>query len=382
MKKGVFTSVRQSPQDDRILYLLFGSVFLPYYLTALVVLAVSIFIAVKRKIVGAFEKNNRIWIMFFFTYTVIVSLCYRNWVGLACSIFAFLLLYVAIYVRMYITPHSFEKALTLCCICGPITGIFCFAEYLMYWFGPAQTQEFRAELYFFNSNYLASILGSVIILCAYKVVIHKKHVLWYFCAAALTALGAYLSGSMFVWIEVAVGCAVLLLISRQNQLLSALLLLMGTGIIILYFIPEILPRIEHAEGTTNNRIEIWNVCLDIIRKNPLFGRGFLTYFHTQFEYPGSYFSTHSHNLIMETILSFGVIGTIPLSIYFFQYFKRVFLCHSAQSKYGSSVLILALTAALLVHSIIDLTFMWIQTGLFFCLILGSIGLEERLLKLD
>lgn len=383
MKKIRFGSWSQSTTDERVIYLLFFSVFLPYYLTAATIIAVSVYILVCGKAKGAFEKNGGIWIVLFILYSMVIALCYGNFVGLACSVGLLLLIYIASYARRALTPTCFERALDLCCICGPLTGLLCFIEYFYHLLQTTNPQqEFRCELYYFNSNYLATVLGTVIIICAYKVVMRKGNAVWYFIAAALTALGAYLSGSMFVWIEVFIGCAVLLLVSRQHQLLSILFLLAGTGMIILYFIPGLIPRIEHAEGTTNNRIMIWKVCLDAIQKNPISGRGFLTYFHIKGDYVGSYNSTHAHNILMELILSFGIIGTIPLAIYFITYFKRVFLCHAAQSKYHASILILALTAAQFVHGVIDLTFMWVQTGLLFCLIMGGIGVEERLLQLE
>lgn len=383
MKKVCLGSLAQSTTDERVIYLLFFSVFLPYYLTAAALIAASVYILVCGKGKDAFAKNGGVWIILFILYSAVVALCYGNFVGVACSVGLLLLIYIAIYARRVLTPTSFERALDLCCICGPITGLLCFLEYFYHLFRTTSpTEEFRCELYYFNSNYLATVLGTVIIICAYKVVMRKGNPIPYFAAAALTALGAYLSGSMFVWVEVLIGCAVLLLVSRQNQLLSILFLLAGTGMIILYFIPGLIPRIEHAEGTTNNRIMIWEVCLDAIKKTPIFGRGFLTYFHIKDDYVGSYNSTHAHNILMELILSFGIVGTLPITVYFINYFKRVFLCHGAQSKHHASILIIALTAAQLVHGIIDLTFMWVQTGLLFCLIMGGIGIEERLLQLE
>ncbi len=383
MRKGIFDFWVHGTADERLLYLLFFSVFLPYYLTAAALIAGAVYVLVCGRGKQVFAKNGGIWILLFIAYSIIVALFSGNFIGVACSVGLLLLIYIALYARRYLTPTTFERALNLCCVLGPITGILCFVEYFYHLFTTTSpTEEFRCELYYFNSNYLATVLGTVIIICAYKVVMRKGNPIPYFFAAALTALGAYLSGSMFVWIEVFIGCAVLLMVSRQNQLLSILFLLAGTGVIILYFIPGLIPRIEHAEGTTNNRIMIWKVCLDSIKNNPVFGKGFLTYFHIKGDYAGSYNSTHAHNILMELILSFGIVGTIPIAIYFITYFKRVFLCHKAQSKYHASILILSLTAAQFAHGIIDLTFMWVQTGLLFCLVMGGIGIEERLLQLD
>jgi O-antigen/teichoic acid export membrane protein len=85
---------------------------------------------------------------------------------------------------------------------------------------------------------------------------------------------------------------------------------------------------------------------------------------------------------MELILSFGIVGTIIITTFFVMYYKRVFVCRNAQSKYYFSSIAVALTAAIAAHGLIDLTFMWVQTGLLYCLLMGGIGVEERLLKIS
>lgn len=382
MKTGALHSFFKLPIDEKILYLLFLSVFLPFYVTAAVLIATAVYIFTTGKLKGVFSKNGGKIIIIFTVYSAIIAICNLNFIGLACSLAFIMLIYISLYSRNFLTAESFERALNICCICGPITGVLCFAEYFYLLATSDIYAEIRCKLFYFNSNYLATVLGTVIIICAYKIIMKKGKVFLYYLAAIITALGAYLTGSMFVWIEVMIGCAVLLMVSRQHQLLSILMLLAGTACIILYFIPELIPRIEHAGSTTNNRIIIWKICLDAIKNSPIFGQGFLTYFHIKDNYEPTYYSTHSHNIPMECILCFGIIGTIMLIIYFSICFKRIFLCRNAQSKYQFSSLIIALTGAIVAHGIIDLTFMWVQTGLLYCLLMGSIGIEEKLLKLE
>ncbi len=371
----------KSSIDEKILYLLALSVFLPFYLTAVALIAAFCYVLISNKLKDDFKKNGRTLIIVFTVYSIVVALCYLNFIGAICSIAFFMLIYISAYARKFYTAESFENLLDICTICGPITGILCLIEYLQLVFNADANEELRCELFYFNSNYLATVLGTVIIICAYKIVIKKRKIPLYFISAFITAFGAYLTGSMFVWIEVFVGCAVLLMISRKQQLLSILMLLAGTATIVLYFIPDILPRIEHAGGTTNNRIRIWTVCIDAIKNTPIFGRGFLTYFHIHTDYPNSYVSTHAHNIPMELIMCFGIVGTIILAIFFAIYYKRIFVCRNAQSKYYFSSIAIALTAAIAAHGLIDLTFMWVQTGLLYCLLMGGFGVEEHLLKI-
>ena len=382
MNKDYLKAYSKSSADEKILYLLALSVFLPYYITALILVAVFLYVVFKGKLEGEFTKNGRVAIIIFTLYSIAVALLYSNYVGALCSLAFFMLIYIAAYARKKYSAESFEKVLDICALCGPITAVLCFIEYIHLYLTSDANAELRCQLFYFNSNYLATVLGTVIIICAYKVIMKKRNMFFYFVSAMITAFGAYLTGSMFVWIEVFVGCAVLLMVSRKQQLLSILMLLAGVATIVLYFIPDILPRIEHASGTTNNRIKIWTVCIDAIKKTPIFGRGFLTYFHIHTDYPNSYVSTHAHNIPMEFIMSFGIVGTIILVVFFAIYYKRIFVCRNAQSKYYFSSITIALTAAIAAHGLIDLTFMWVQTGLLYCLLMSGFGVEERLLKID
>ena len=165
-------------------------------------------------------------------------------------------------------------------------------------------------------------------------------------------------------------------------MLSILLLLAGTACIVLYCVPELLPRIQDSNITTDNRVVIWRTSLQAIAKSPIFGRGFLTYYHIYSDFPGSYPTTHAHNILLEPILSFGIVGTALMLIPLIYYYRRVILCRNAQNKLNATSLILALSCALVIHGTTDLTFMWIQTGLLYCLIMGGVGIEERMLKID
>lgn len=342
-----------------------------------------IYIFAKKKLSQEFTKNYGALAIVFTLYTIIVGLINFNFVGAACSIGFIALVIIAKFTRKFITEDILEKGLNIALGCGVITSIFCVIDFIYNQIILRFSGVYRCTLYFFNSNYLATIFATVIIICGYKVLYHKGRPIIYYAVAFICAIGAYLTGSMFVWVEVFIGCSGLLFITRRHQMLSALFLLAGTAIIVIYCMPGIIPRIEDSNITTDNRIIIWEVTLKAIKKaTPIFGQGFLTYLHIQGDYPGSYPTAHSHSIFLEPIACFGIIGALIIGMYLFNYFKRVVVCHNAQHKLGMSSLILALACAVLVHSTTDLTFMWIQTGLFYALILGSIGIEEKLLKIN
>lgn len=369
--------------DNAMVYLLFVSVFLPYYITIGVMLFAMIYGISSKKTTGILEKNGGIWGLAFICYTSVVAIVNLNFIGFACSFGFFVVIIISRYIRRIISVYNFEKGLNIAIFCGVITSALCVIEFIYHQFILTHRGMYRCTLYFFNANYLATVLATVIIICGYKVLYHKGRPILYYSSALICILGAYLTGSMFVWVEVFIGCAALLLITRRHQMLSALFLLAGTGIIVLYCMPGILPRIQDSNITTDNRVVIWRVTLEAIKAaTPIWGQGFLSYLHIRDDYSYSYPTAHSHSILLEPIISFGIIGSILLVIFFIYFYKRVLICRNAQNKLGISSLILALTCAILVHGTTDLTFIWIQTGLFYGIIFGSIGIEEKMLKLE
>ncbi len=363
--------------------MLFGSIFLPFFFTALILAFASIYIIVNKKIVGCFGKNGGFWVILFSLYCLAISVINLNLIGFAATLAFIALVFIAKFIRKFITLDLLEKGLDVTCIMAVVTTLFCLIDFVYNQFILSHKGVYRCTLYFFNSNYLATLFATVIIICGYKLLNHKRKPIYYYLIAIFCALGAYLTGSMFVWVEVFIGCSALLLLTRKHQLLSSLFLLAATFVIVLYCIPGILPRINESNITTDNRIIIWKTTLNAISDaTPIFGKGFLSYFHIKDNYPGSYNTAHSHSIFLEPILSFGIVGTIFIVIYFWYFYKRVRVCRNAQHKYCISSLILAVSFAIFVHSTTDLTFMWIQTGLFYCLIFASIGVEEKFLKIE
>ena len=360
----------------------FMSVFFPFYLTALVVIGFGFYILFnKKKRAEVFKEKYFLFFLIFSIYSLIVGAFNLNILGVLCSIFFFLVFLISAYFKNTIQKELYERGLTVMVYMGALTGILTFIEFIFKADILNPPLTYRAQLYFFNPNYLATLFSMAIIVCAYKVVCRKGSKLIYYICATLCGVGVYLTGSLFALVEIFIGVAAVLLLSKRHQMLSALLLLTATMCIVVYCMPEILPRLKQANITTENRVLIWLTSIDMIKSNIFFGGGYLTYFNIQNNYPGAYFTTHAHNIVLEPMLSFGIIGVVLLILFFTFFYKRVFICKNYQSKSKASVLILAVSIAALIHATTDMTLIWIQTAFMFSLILSGVGHEERLLKI-
>lgn len=370
---------RQST-DNLIIYTAFISVFLPYYMPVIFLIVACAYLAITKKVGSELKKNNIPWLLIFLGYSAIVGVINQNFNGISYSIIIFLMVYFCVFVKNRITEEIFEKSLTLCCFAGLITSLISIGDMAVFLLSGG-TGKHRSTLYFFNCNYLATILAIVVIICAYKFILKKYNRFFCIITALFCAVAMYLTGSMFVWIEVFVGIAVLLRTTRRHQLLSILMLCFATIFIVLNFVPQLIPRLHDLTVTTDNRITIWKTSFEEIKSNPIFGRGFMTYKHVLANYPGSYKTSHSHNILLECLMDFGIIGTGILLVYIVKYLRRIFVCHSSQTKMFFSSLIISFLCSVLAHGTTDLTFLWTQTGFLYCIIMCGIGPEEKLLKI-
>lgn len=357
--------------------------FLPFYLSVLFIPAAAIYVIAKpstRNLV--FSQKSSVLLIIFTILTIITGIINENWFGVGCSAFFFSIIVIIQFSRIIMTPILFEKLLNVCCLLSAVVTGSTIIEKIVHFFFDENYSSYRCCSFFFNPNYMGTMLAICIIICAYKVITKSGSKIFFYSIAAFDCIGLYLSGSMFVWIAILIGVSVLLILHHEHHMLSLFLLLAGIMCIIIATTPEIFPRLKESVLTTENRVSIWKTSIEAIGDSPLFGKGFFTYWHIQPTIPDSYPTQHSHNLIIDSVLSYGIIGSLIGLFYFIIYFSGVAKCREKLKNNKISGFIIALSVAMLVHSMIDLTLLWVQTGLLFAVLLGGIGIEEKRLKRD
>ena len=363
-------------RDENLIYALVFSIFTHYVAAgAMLVICTAIFLIKKRARKAIFAVKYGYVGFAFCALTALVALICKNYIGALCSLGAFLIFVTGIYSHTVITKSVYETMLKICCAGGVVATAVAITERLI----QIGVKGYYCKAGFFNSNYLASTLCAIVIICAYKVITRQGNIFYYYGIAAFCAIGMYLTGSMFIWVELLIGVSVLLSLNRKHNILSIFLILAAFACAIVYLVPDILPRFSQSGQTVYNRILIWEFSLDSLKDSFFFGHGFLSYMHLIKGVPGAYFTTHAHNIILEPLLSFGIIGSVILISFFGMYFRRLLICKSFLRHSHISALILAMTAAVLVHGLIDMTMLWIQTGLLYALVMSGVGAEEKLL---
>ena len=384
------TTILRDPQT--LIYVAFISVFLHYVVTAAVLILLGLYLVINPKTAKqVFAFKGRGAYIAFSVYALLIALYHKNFYGAICACAFFFIIAISYYVRSVVTEKTFENCLDICCFAAIPFTLSAIIEKLIHMPAGDEVQvgmfkwllspEYRCAGWCFNPNYFCSLLAAIVIICAFKATSHKSgSVAIYYFLAAVSAVGMYLGGSLFALVEVFVGLCVLLVLKRKHLMLAMFLAAVGISIVLIFFIPNLLPRLSESEHTTDLRVIIWEQAMSFIKENPLFGRGFLTFYQQYLANPTEiYKTTHAHNFALEGLLSFGVVGCVLILMLLWSYYHKVSECKELLRNNCSATLILTISAAVLIHMTTDMTIIWMQTALLYLLIMGCIGIDEKAL---
>ena len=333
------------------LYLLLGaSIFIHYGLVILFSILILINIFATGEYKKIFKDKSLITIGIVLGFSIITSVFYRNILGLI-AVPIFLCLVVGRYYTLIVNVEFKNRNLEWMAKFSGISLFIGIGEFLF-------THNRVGYFAYFNPNYLGSIMMMSAIINLYFAFEKKSkiNILIFF----VNILTIFLTGSRSSLIAVVLGIfALFFYFLRKRYFAGGILLLLGYAIGV---ISGVLPFLR--ENTLVEyfwlRVEIIDMAFRIFKRtNILYGHGnFYYYKFTNHVYP------HSHNALVELLLSYGLIGTIALLTVFLRYLYDIL------RNDRNNVLKIALIAGIVVHNFTDFAIFWIQTVLLFIMALS------------
>lgn len=355
-----------------------ASIFLPYILTAIILAFISIYIIVNKQTRQlVFIHKGTSVLKLFFIYVLAIPFMYGNWTGFAIGIGVIFALILGLYLRSIMTRDLYERILTMICTLSLTSAGYAMTEtFVNYFFDGSHSHRISAV--FSHPNYFGSIVATVIIICAYKVLTSQESKWFFIMVAGFNVVSMYLCKSMFAFVEVFIGVAIMLVMLKKHKLLAAWLTAAALGAILIFILRfNLIPRLNDVEVTIMLRQKIWKQAWEQIRQYPLFGHGFMSF---RYLFDTAYHNRqipHSHSIYLDVLLNFGIVGTVLFLWYFIKYYIAVIVNYFKKHNTTVASLIFALTGAALVHGATDLTLLWIQTLPLFLLILAGQGTQEK-----
>lgn len=348
------------------------SIFLPYYVTETVVCLIAGLVVCSRELrERVFDNPRASWLVLPMLIPFYVAAFYHNYKGIGAMALLLAAVICAMYLRRIMTRELFGRLLHIACLCSiACAGVAVGQKIAMWSYNPV----FRPESMFFNANYYGTMAVFMVLVGTYQILNHVRFRWVYLATVFANLLGLYLCGSMSSLATMVISVMAMLLMFRRKKLVIMGAFLVLAGGILVMLVPELYPRLGDVEDTFGSRVTIWSTALKGIMETPLFGRGPEAYplAYAQF---GGYATYHCHNLLLDTLLNFGIVGTGLFAAFVVHQARQLYLRYKHYICREQCILTAAVSLAVLVHGLTDVTVFWIQTGMFFLLLFSASGIQ-------
>ncbi len=390
---GFIEKLRGLSSKELILLGIILSIFLPFYLFVVVFCLYIISLIFTGDMKSILQKmGEHPMLLLFLGYSTVISILAQNWMGLVASVGMFLFTVFFLHYQSILSHKFFRLILQLVLFGSVLSAAFASLEHFQivkkfnYAFLSPNMQVWhqnRAEVTFFNPNYYGIICCFCIMIAFYLFTTTKLNWLKVFCVIAgfVNLFGLNFTQNRTAFPAIIAGAIIYLFTTIKNW--KAFWLSIGVFAIGLSFLfsSDLGVRMGTLDSSMEERISIWDAGMALFKQNPFWGEGPLTYMHS---YPRIHapYHEHAHSLYIDTILSYGIVGTILLVLSSVAPVRLMMDMSQESGKRPIIGLYLSFLTVVAVHGIFDLALFWIQSGFIFLLVMCSIPLEHRTLVSD
>ncbi|WP_288165851.1 O-antigen ligase family protein [Streptococcus pneumoniae] len=390
---GFIEKLKGLSSKELILLGIILSIFLPFYLFVVVLCLYIISLIFTGDMKSILQKmGEHPMLLLFLSYSTVISILAQNWMGLVASVGMFLFTIFFLHYQSILSHKFFRLILQFVLFGSVLSAAFASLEHFQivkkfnYAFLSPNMQVWhqnRAEVTFFNPNYYGIICCFCIMIAFYLFTTTKLNWLKVFCVIAgfVNLFGLNFTQNRTAFPAIIAGAIIYLFTTIKNW--KAFWLSIGVFAIGLSFLfsSDLGVRMGTLDSSMEERISIWDAGMALFKQKPFWGEGPLTYMHS---YPRIHapYHEHAHSLYIDTILSYGIVGTILLVLSSVAPVRLMMDMSQESGKRPIIGLYLSFLTVVAVHGIFDLALFWIQSGFIFLLVMCSIPLEHRMLVSD
>lgn len=390
---GFIEKLKGLSSKELILLGIILSIFLPFYLFVVVFCLYIISLIFTGDMKSILQKmGEHSMLLLFLGYSTVISILAQNWMGLVASVGMFLFTIFFLHYQSILSHKFFRLILQFVLFGSVLSAAFASLEHFQivkkfnYAFLSPNMQVWhqnRAEVTFFNPNYYGIICCFCIMIAFYLFTTTKLNWLKVFCVIAgfVNLFGLNFTQNRTAFPAIIAGAIIYLFTTIKNW--KAFWLSIGVFAIGLSFLfsSDLGVRMGTLDSSMEERISIWDAGMALFKQNPFWGEGPLTYMNS---YPRIHapYHEHAHSLYIDTILSYGIVGTILLVLSSVAPVRLMMDMSQESGKRPIIGLYLSFLTVVAVHGIFDLALFWIQSGFIFLLVMCSIPLEHRMLVSD
>ena len=387
---GIIEKLKGLSKQERILLGVILSIFLPFYLFVIIFFSYLLWLVYTGEMKGILKRlSQHPILLFFIAYSTAISLLPQNVMGVVASVSMLLFAIFFYYYQAQLTPKFFRLTLQGVLAFSVLAAAFAALEHFQivkkfdYTFLSPRMQVWhqnRAEVAFFNPNYYGIICCFCIMIGFYLISTTRLRWLRIFSMIAIFAnlFGLNFTQNRTAFPAIIFGAVIYLFTTIKNWRAFWLSIgVFGVGLAFL-FSSDLGVRMGTLDSSMEERISIWNAGMALFKQNPFWGEGPLTYMHS-FPRIGAPYHEHAHSIYIDTILSYGVVGTVLLGIASATPIRMLIDMSQVPSKRPIVGLYLSFLTVVAVHGIFDLALFWIQSSFIFLLVMCSLPLKHSAL---
>ena len=387
---GVIEKLKSLSKQEGLLLGVILSIFLPFYLFVIIFISYLLWLVYTGEMKGILKRlSQHPVLLFFIAYSTAISLLAQNVMGVVASVAMFLFAIFFYYYQSQLTPKFFRLTIEGILALSVFAAAFAALEHFQivkkfdYTFLSPRMQVWhqnRAEVAFFNPNYYGIICCFCIMIGFYLISTTKLRWLRIFSMIAIFAnlFGLNFTQNRTAFPAIIFGAIIYLFTTIKNWRAFWLSIgVFGVGLAFL-FSSDLGVRMGTLDSSMEERVSIWNAGMALFKQNPFWGEGPLTYMHS-FPRIGAPYHEHAHSIYIDTILSYGVVGTVLLGIASATPVRMLIDMSQVPSKRPILGLYLSFLTVVAVHGIFDLALFWIQSSFIFLLVMCSLPLKHSMI---
>lgn len=387
---GVIEKLKSLSKQEGLLLGVILSIFLPFYLFVIIFISYLLWLVYTGEMKGILKRlSQHPVLLFFIAYSTAISLLAQNVMGVVASVAMFLFAIFFYNYQSQLTPKFFRLTIEGVLASSVLAAVFAALEHFQivkkfdYTFLSPRMQVWhqnRAEVAFFNPNYYGIICCFCIMIGFYLISTTKLRWLRIFSMIAIFAnlFGLNFTQNRTAFPAIIFGAIIYLFTTIKNWRAFWLSIgVFGVGLAFL-FSSDLGVRMGTLDSSMEERVSIWNAGMALFKQNPFWGEGPLTYMHS-FPRIGAPYHEHAHSIYIDTILSYGVVGTVLLGIASATPVRMLIDMSQVPSKRPILGLYLSFLTVVAVHGIFDLALFWLQSSFIFLLVMCSLPLKHSMI---
>ena len=371
-------------EDQKIVALMILNLFVPFYGQLVIMVLFTAYLLFKRNLMDCIKKQPGAKFLYIWAILeIFVALFYKNYLGAGNALgYVCVGAFLAYYMRHHDEAffHDMVDMMLHLSIWIAIIGLIEFwyfsslKGYSFFEFKVQNSPKRRITGTFFNANYYAMMIEFFVGMCLYRWVQVKS--VWsktkYVLIGLLNIFLLYLTGCRAAFIPLGIVVPLFFILYGEKKWIFVSLGLMACAGLLFFIKPNLIPRLSDL-STISSRVKIWKGGIEGIKMYPFFGNGPMTYGNL-YEKFGWHKAPHCHNIYLDALSAYGIVGCIPLFGYIFYLIKGVW---STRKNKALFALMISFIVIYLVHGLVDCTLNYLSTSCTFLMVLCTVKRQEN-----